>query len=80
MILIYILLIILNIPTELEGPITLVADDFSLPVYSINNFVERLNGVSTRDVSYNKGTTTCFRNTESSNKDDSLLITALNNH
>ena len=79
MILIYILLIILNIPTELEGPIT-VADDFSLPVYSINNFVERLNSVSTRDVSYNTGTTTGFRNTESSNRDDSLLITALNNH
>lgn len=37
MILIYILLIILNIPTELEGPTTLVANDFSLPLITLSN-------------------------------------------
>lgn len=61
----------MNIPSELEGPTTLSAENFSLPVYSISNFVESLNSTYTKDISYNTGTPTGFRSTASSNEDDS---------
>lgn len=70
----------MNIPTELEVPTSVRAENCGLLVYSSNNMVESLNNAVTGNVFCNTYTPTGVRGTENNNKYNSLLTTPLNNH
>lgn len=53
----------MHIPTELEEPTSLSAENCSLPVHSSNNMSESLHSVIKRDVSCNTNTSTSIRST-----------------